>query len=96
MAQYLATEAYRHAPAAIVAPFTYSGLLWAILLGYLIWGEVPDYLGFLGALLIVIAGVQLQKEGQREGPVRGGKFTSSACDIRRRSKQRAQKNNRLD
>jgi len=62
-AQYLATEAFRHAPASLVAPFTYSGLIWALLLGYLIWGERPDGLGMLGAGLIVAAGLYLLSAG---------------------------------
>ena len=33
---------YRRAPAALVAPFQYSQMLWAILLGWLIWGDLPD------------------------------------------------------
>ena len=62
-AQYLATEAFRHAPASLVAPFSYSGLIWALLLGYLIWGERPDGLGMIGAGLIVGAGLYLHAAG---------------------------------
>src|SRR3546814_9718268 len=62
-AQYLSTEAFRHAPASLVAPFTYSGLIWALLLGYLIWGERPHGLGMIGAGLIVGAGLYLHAAG---------------------------------
>jgi drug/metabolite transporter (DMT)-like permease len=36
------TMAYRHAPAAVIAPFDYTILLWGLLLGWLIWRELPD------------------------------------------------------
>jgi drug/metabolite transporter (DMT)-like permease len=51
------TQAFRLAPAAVVAPFDYSVLLWATGLGWFIWGEVPDLATFLGAAIIVLSGV---------------------------------------
>lgn len=59
LAQYLATDAYRLAPASLVAPFTYSGVVWALLFGALIWDERPDGLALLGAAMIVAAGFWL-------------------------------------
>lgn len=67
VAQYLATQAFRHAPASVVAPATYSGLVWALLFGYLIWGELPDLVGSLGAGLIVLAGIYVLRE-ESPGP----------------------------
>jgi drug/metabolite transporter (DMT)-like permease len=40
-----------------VAPFRYSGMLWAILLGLVIWGDLPDKLTFLGILVLISAGL---------------------------------------
>lgn len=40
-----------------VAPFRYSGLLWALSLGWLVFGDWPDPVTMLGALLVVSAGV---------------------------------------
>jgi drug/metabolite transporter (DMT)-like permease len=51
------TESYRFAPASLVAPFDYTSMLWALLLGYLAFGEFPTALGFLGAAIIVGAGL---------------------------------------
>src|SRR5690606_10625873 len=48
----LITQAFRQAPAAIVAPFDYTALLWASLLGWLVWGEVPDDWTYAGAAVI--------------------------------------------
>jgi len=53
----LMTQAFRLAPAAVVAPIDYTALLWATALGWLIWNEVPDTLTFLGALVIISSGV---------------------------------------
>lgn len=66
-AQVLSTEALRHAPAPLIAPFSYSGLIWAMLFGYLIWDDLPDRLGLLGAALIAFAGVYLSLTGRPQG-----------------------------
>ncbi|MEM8878566.1 MAG: DMT family transporter [Pseudomonadota bacterium] len=42
---------------ATVAPFRYSIILWAILLGYLVWGDVPDLARLLGIVMIVGSGL---------------------------------------
>ena len=38
--QVLMTRAFALAPAALVSPFNYAGLLWATAMGWMIWGEV--------------------------------------------------------
>lgn len=42
---------------AAITPFRYSALLWALVLGWLIWGHVPDALTALGALIVVASGL---------------------------------------
>lgn len=54
LGHYFFTLAYRHAPASMLAPMTYLQLLWAGLLGWLIFGSIPDHLSLLG--MVVIAG----------------------------------------
>jgi drug/metabolite transporter (DMT)-like permease len=61
LAQYLVTQSFYYAPASIVSPFTYSGLIWALLLGFLIWNDVPDLLGLFGAIGIVVSGLWLAR-----------------------------------
>ena len=51
--------AYRHAPATVLAPFDYSAMLWAALLGYLIWGDVPTPLAASGMAVIAASGLFL-------------------------------------
>jgi drug/metabolite transporter (DMT)-like permease len=50
-------SAYRRAPAALVAPFQYSQMVWAILLGFVIWGDVPDPARLLGAAIVASSGL---------------------------------------
>lgn len=53
----LITQAFRVAPASIVAPFDYSGLIWAALLGWLVWDEIPTLWFYCGAVLIAASGI---------------------------------------
>lgn len=63
----LITQAFRFAPASVVAHFEYTGLLWATLLGWLIWREIPDFVTFIGAGVIVLSGVFIiYREGRLE------------------------------
>ena len=69
LAQLLLTRAYAHAPAAQVGPFTYSTVVFATFIGLVFWGEVPDVYSFLGAVLVVAAGVlTLRYAGSRAAP----------------------------
>lgn len=51
------TQAFRYAPAAIAAPFDYTAMVWAVLLGWIFWGEVPDIWVLLGGTLIIGSGL---------------------------------------
>ncbi len=57
LGQLFLTFAYRHAPAATVAPMIYTALVWAMLFGYLFWGDVPDMTLILGSTFIVCSGL---------------------------------------
>ena len=57
MAQALLIRAFSLAEAAAVAPFGYTGLIWAGLWGWLFFGAVPDRWTVLGATIIVAAGL---------------------------------------
>ncbi|RYD49794.1 MAG: DMT family transporter, partial [Sphingomonadales bacterium] len=53
----LLTAAYRHAPASLLAPTNYLQLLWAALLGWLVFGHVPDRITALGMAVVALSGV---------------------------------------
>jgi drug/metabolite transporter (DMT)-like permease len=55
--QFLMFEAIRRAPASVVAPFEYTSLLWAFVLGYVIWGDIPGLRVFAGGALIIVSGL---------------------------------------
>ncbi len=52
LGQYMLFEGYRYAPASVLAPVEYTGLVWAFTYGYAIWGDVPHWYVFAGAMLI--------------------------------------------
>ena len=51
--------AFRLAPAAVVAPFQYTQMLWGVLAGYLIWGVVPDVWLGVGAAIVIASGLYI-------------------------------------
>ena len=66
LAIYLIALAFRGVDISVVAPFRYTGLLWAGLAGYLAFSEVPDGWSVVGALLIVASGLYvLHRDAER-------------------------------
>ena len=55
--QILLTSAFRYADASIVAPFEYASMLFAIIIGIVLFGEIPTPLMLVGASLVISAGV---------------------------------------
>lgn len=65
--QILLTQAFRLAPVALVAPFDYSAMIWAVGLGWLLWGDVPGLTTLVGATLVAAAGLYImQREARQE------------------------------
>lgn len=58
-AQMLMTQAFRLAPAAVVAPFEYTGMIWATLFGFLVFGDVPTPAMLSGAAIIIASGLYI-------------------------------------
>jgi drug/metabolite transporter (DMT)-like permease len=56
-AHFLMIHALRIADASLIAPFKYTGLIWAFLLGFIVWGYAPDIWTVLGSALIVVSGL---------------------------------------
>lgn len=61
----LLAKAYKSAPAAAVAPFHYSQMITGALLGYFIWGDVPNAYLLCGAAVIIASGVYLVRHERR-------------------------------
>ena len=64
----LMTQAFRLTEAVVVAPFDYTALLWATLLGWLIWNEIPDAFTLLGAAVIIASGIFIVLRESRLDP----------------------------
>ena len=57
VSQLCLIRAFRLAPAAVVSPFSYTGLIWATLFGFIVFLDLPDAWTILGATLIVGSGL---------------------------------------
>ncbi len=57
--QYWWTRALSIAPPSAVGPFYYFSLVWAIVLGYMFWGDIPTLTLLLGSGIVVVSGLTL-------------------------------------
>ena len=66
---YLLIVAMRLGEVSAVAGFRYSALPAAVLLGWLVWGHVPDAISYTGMALLVFAGLYLLHHGRVAGRI---------------------------
>lgn len=59
LAQYILVEAARLIPASVLGTVEYFALIWSFIFGFLFWGEQPEGVVFIGAALVVAAGLML-------------------------------------
>ncbi len=59
VAQMAMTQAFRMAPASIIAPFEYLALVFAGTIGYLVWREVPDAFVLVGSAVVIASGLYI-------------------------------------
>ncbi len=57
--QVFTIRAFRSAPVGVVAPFEYTELLWAAIIGYLVWNELPGPHVWAGAAIVVVSGLYI-------------------------------------
>jgi len=62
---YLLAMAHRYAPASTLAPFLYQQILTMALIGYLVFGSVPDAAVWLGAAIVIASGLYLFSRERR-------------------------------
>jgi len=58
-AHYLLIEAFRFAEAGLIAPFKYTSIVWAVIFGFLVWGDIPDRWMVAGASLVIGSGLYI-------------------------------------
>jgi drug/metabolite transporter (DMT)-like permease len=68
LGQHFITEAFRHAPAAVVAPFEYTALLWGVALDFAIWRVLPGAVTLGGGAIVIGAGLYLLARERRQVP----------------------------
>jgi len=67
LAHYLMIEAFRLGKVAVISPFKYSSLLWAILIGLLVWNDFPSKYVILGAIILILSGIYLLRDEVNNG-----------------------------
>ena len=57
VAQILVTSSYRFGAASMLAPFDYSSMIFAILIGWLVFAELPTLIMLIGSALVIAGGI---------------------------------------
>ena len=57
VAHFATIKAFTVARAATLMPLRYLSLVWAGLIGFMVWGDVPTVLALAGAVLVVVSGL---------------------------------------
>ena len=65
----LVTQAYRYAPASVIAPFDYSVLVWGVIFGWVIWQDVPGSNVWIGSAILIACGLYILRRETRKLPV---------------------------
>ena len=59
VSQVIIVMAFRYAEAAVLSTLKYSAILFAVLYGYGLWGDMPDLLALVGAVCIILSGIAI-------------------------------------
>jgi len=70
---YMLIAAHRHAPASLLSSFIYSQLVWVVILGYTVFGDVPDRYSLMGAAIVIGSGLYIFHRERIRGPRTGKK-----------------------
>lgn len=73
LGQLALTAAFRRAEASILAPFDYTAMVWAVLFGFLVWGELPAPNIWLGVAIVIASGTYIIYREAALRPSRPGK-----------------------
>jgi drug/metabolite transporter (DMT)-like permease len=75
LAQALMIESFRLGAVGLVGPFKYTSLVWAVLLGLLVWGDLPDPWTWVGSTLVVGSGLYIWRREMVLAKLRRGRVT---------------------
>jgi drug/metabolite transporter (DMT)-like permease len=68
-AQFLWVRSAQLAPASVAAPFGYMHMIWAMLFGFLVWGDLPDLPLIVGSVIVAASGLYImhRETGKKAG-----------------------------
>jgi len=64
-AYYLVVVGTRHGDLSLVVPFRYTALLFATIMGFVVWGDLPNALAWCGIALLICSGIYVLRAGRR-------------------------------
>ena len=65
-AHFLMIEALRLGDAALVSPFRYTAILWAIVTGFIVWNQLPDTFTVVGAAMLIVSGILISRPNSKK------------------------------
>ena len=68
--QWLLTVSFRYAEASLLAPFEYLAMVFAAIVGFVFWGEIPVLTTWLGAAVIAASGIFIFRRRQKSLPAK--------------------------
>jgi drug/metabolite transporter (DMT)-like permease len=66
ISQFWTTQALSYAPAAAIAPFNYTQMIWAVIFGFIVWGDVPTLNLMIGVAIVVASGLYILHRETRQ------------------------------
>ena len=80
ISQYWTTQALYYALAAAVSPFNYTALVRSLMIGFVVWNELPTLPTVVGSAVVTLTGLYLLRhEAFRRGPLRRAPSGRPAC-----------------
>jgi drug/metabolite transporter (DMT)-like permease len=76
--QILLTQSYRYADASLVAPFEYTTMVWAFLIGWFVFGQAPVQTVVIGAVIVALSGIFVLWRERQLGLVRAKEIEASS------------------
>jgi drug/metabolite transporter (DMT)-like permease len=73
---YLFVRAHRLAPVSVLAPFAYTQLLWVIVLGYLVFSQLPSVWTLAGSAIVIVSGLYLLNRERKRAVEASERYTS--------------------
>jgi drug/metabolite transporter (DMT)-like permease len=67
LAHFLTNRSLKLAPASVVVPYQYTLIVWAVVLGYIVFGDIPAWTTIAGAAIIIGAGIWIFWDEKRAG-----------------------------